>query len=199
VASPAVSPQIANGGPPVGFYYYCAKLSAYYPAVQICPETWIAVPVAANMQPREQEPQDDKTFSQHNAVSFEIGGRALLYSIDFDHHISDFFDVGVGFSIWNLNNYWSGYNATVTVVPIYTDFYFSRHLNRPYITAGVDLINVTHNGYSHDIFTNSGAAAVVGLGYEIRSYSGLVLRLSADFITGRSLVFSPGVALGYGF
>ena len=37
-------PAYSYAPPPPGYWYYCPRYGAYYPAVQSCPEPWLPVP-----------------------------------------------------------------------------------------------------------------------------------------------------------
>jgi hypothetical protein len=196
---------------PAGYYYYCDRLHAYYPAVPTCPEGWVAIPVAGPPPVFEEhwvrhhweDPPGSEQWvtSRPNTVSLELFGRALLYSLDFDRAITSHITLGVGVSYWHQSDWWQDYSANVTVVPVYMNYYFSESPRRGYVSVGADWITVSNNGGSdeNDTFTNSGVAAVVGGGYEYRDNSNFFMRIGGYLIIGRSTELSPSVNLGFAF
>lgn len=204
-------PQVMQApGTPAGFYYYCRRAGLYYPAVPVCPEGWIAIPVQQPPPPPPpvmrgwREPpfeyeSEDIVKSRPNAVTLEMLGRALLYSVDYDIALNPRLSLGVGVSYWQLEDWWRDYNASVTVVPVYMDYYFSARPQRGYVSAGIDWITVTQSGYDNSVFTNNGVAAVLGGGYEMMDRSGFLMRIGGYLIVGRSVTASPSLSLGYAF
>ena len=191
---------------PSSFLYYCAKANAYYPNVPNCPEGWVAIPVRSPEHSRRgwffshsADTPDEAVTARPNAVSLEVGGRALSYSFNFDRSLTDHISLGIGIGTWSMRNWWTGYSATVTAVPLFADYYFNNKPGRGYISAGVEWISVSQDGPNNNTFDNNGVAGVFGGGYEIRSNSGLLLRLGGYLIVGRSTLVNPGVTLGYTF
>ena len=203
--APATPPTAVPPAPPSGaFFYFCQKSNAYFPTVKTCDEGWVAVPTGPSIQliqfPEPAPPATEETTrSQPNAVSIEILGRALSYSLDYDRAISPSLTLGIGISSWQSNNWWQDYHSTVTVVPVYANYYFSEKPRRGFISAGVDWISVTEAGYNDNTFSNNGFAAVIGGGYEVHDTSGFLLRLGGYAIAGRSFIISPSAVLGYAF
>jgi hypothetical protein len=206
---PPGHPQPLPPGPgenPTTFFYYCDKTKAYFPHVNHCPEGWIAVPVSSEAAPLDwsdltpaELATEETVKSQPNSLNVELVGRALVYSLNFDRAISPHCTIGVGISSWRETNWWQDYHATVTVVPAYVDYFFSQQPRRAFVSAGADWIHVSRAGYSDNTFTNTGFAAVIGGGYELRDVSGFLLRLGGYVIVGRSVVISPSVAIGFAF
>ena len=184
---------------PAVFYYYCGSVKAYYPAVTSCPEAWVAIPLVSphglNYFGETEEPVQTHPWS----ASIEFYGRALQYSLDFDRSISKHLTLGSGISSWHATSDWSGYQATITVIPIYANFYFTEWQSRGFISLGGDLISASQSRTGDHTFENTGVAAVFGCGYEYRSYSGFLLRVAAFLIVGRSTILSPGIDVGMAF
>jgi hypothetical protein len=205
---PDVVPEtpIVNAQPP-GFYYYCESLKAYYPTVGNCPESWVAIPVGApppsyrrrHYETTQVETPEEPSKTRPNAFTVDLFGRALLYSVNFDRQITDYFSLGVGISSWDASQRWTGFQSWVTVVPLYANFYFSPNASRGFLSAGADLIKVSEPGFSGNTFENSGVAGTVGAGYEFREQSGFLVRLAGYLIIGRSTELSPSVGLGIAF
>jgi hypothetical protein len=193
--------------PPAGFFYYCDAARAYFPTVETCPAGWIAIPAPPPppMPPRAHlweinAPESEEVVKSHpNAISLEMFGRALFYSLNYDRAVSEHISVGIGASYWETEDWWHDYIADVTVVPVYGNYYFSRRPHRGFLSAGVDWVTVTQSGYNHSTFANNGFAAVIGGGYEYLDSSGFLIRVSGFAIAGRSLDVSPSISLGYAF
>lgn len=201
--APVVNPQ------PSGFYYYCESYKAYYPTVGSCPESWVAIPVAAppptnmgwGLRPvtLEPAPEERDVVGRPNVLSAEIFGRALNYSLDFDRQLSDYVSLGVGFSYWDDSLHWNTYQASVTAIPLYMNFYSSQRESRGFLSVGADLIRVSNPGDSGETFENSGVAGTVGGGFEFRDQHGFLARLAAFLIIGRSTLFNPALSIGVSF
>ncbi len=203
----SVMPAATEGAVPNGFYYYCASSKAYFPAAPKCPEPWIAIPIAMPVSapmavwvdPTPVDTSQEAVVARPYSLSLELFGRALVYSVDFDVAITDRWTLGVGYSNWESTDWWDNYDATVTVVPLYFNFYFSKDPDRGYLSAGVDWIHVTETGYTNDTFTHNGFAGTLGAGYESRSNGGFIFRIGAYAIMGRSVTISPSISLGFAF
>lgn len=206
---PAVqSPLPTNPGtPPQGYFYFCAKSNAYYPTVATCEQAWVAIPVGEPFMTRRWGPMEplatsaEAVVARPSAATLELGGRALAYSFSYDRAISDHLSLGIGLSSWTTRNWWTGYNETVTVIPIYADYYFTEEPGRGYFTLGFDGISVTNQSGPGDanVFDNNGVAVTLGAGYEFRHNSGFILRVGGVMIMGGSFTLSPFAAVGYTF
>jgi hypothetical protein len=197
---------VSGDSQPAGFYYYCASLKAYYPTVMNCPEPWIGIPLGSpSAAPDSKESEaasleaKEAINSRKNSASLEIFGRALLYSLNFDRAISDHVTLGLGISSWDASAHWANYSAAITVLPFYANYYFSDSQSRGFISLGADLIKASQSGPNNETFENSGAAAVLGGGYEYRDLSGFLIRLGAYLIVGRSIDLNPSVSIGIAF
>lgn len=190
----------------MAYTFYCEKTNAYYPTVTICAEGWIAIPMgqpvaarpwvgAVPFYPNSVEAVEERP----NVLSIELLGRALVYSLDYDRAISSHVTLGLGISSWQASAWWNNYTATVTVVPVYLNFYFSESPSRGYLTGGADWISVTQSGNNSNVFNNNGVAAVFGGGYESRSNEGFIFRASIYVIAGQSISVQPALSLGYAF
>jgi hypothetical protein len=212
-AEPPPSPITEAEPAPTTFFYYCERTKTYFPNVQTCPTGWIAVPAGAAI-PAQEQPQmrpwpapvhrysvnaPEIVHSQPNVVSFEFFGRALLYSVNYDFAVSDHLSLGIGISSWESRDWWTSVDSSVTVVPIYGNYYFSQHLGRGYISLGADWISVSSIGNNSNTFANNGMAAVIGGGYEARDASGYLLRFGGYVIAGKTTTINPSVSVGYAF
>jgi len=204
-------PPTAKTTEPAGFYYYCQSAQVYYPTTLTCNEGWVAIPVGSpppiSRHHRDFSPwQDVETpetrallKSHPNAVTLEFMGRAVAYSLDYDRAVSDQLTLGLGISSWEESWRWADYHSTVTVVPLYGNYYLSQKPSRGYFSAGLDLIEVSRTAGNNNSFMNNGVAVTAGAGYETRDPSGFLLRLGIYLIAGRSVILSPSVSFGFAF
>lgn len=211
--SPA-APAVSEPGRMPVYYYYCRSAGNYYPAAAECPEGWVlapAGPVFIQTSRPIQNPNSPwvetavgiepiQAFKlQPNALSLELFGGAPPYTLNYDREVTEHLTLGIGISSWRAAAPWSNYAATITVLPLYLNYYFTQSSSRGYLTAGADIIRVSQTGASDDTFQNNGTAAVFGGGYEFRAPSGFLLRLGASLIAGRSVFLNPTFNLGLAF
>ena len=139
-----------------------------------------------------------------NAISFELLGRGLLYSIDYDRSLSDSIAVGVGYSSWGVDATSSDGTtyaaATIRIIPLYLNYYFyNSGGNRWFVTGGIDIISAS---FDFDGFRLSGTGAVFtgGVGYEYRAHNGFLIRVNPYIFGGFSAAqVWLGITLGYTF
>jgi hypothetical protein len=139
-----------------------------------------------------------------NAVSFELLGRGLLYSLDYDRQVTDEVAIGIGYSQFGQGEYDKNgvhYDAIhITVIPVYLNYYLENSgTQRWYITGGLDFVSgtISSNGFSD---TGSGVGIVAGGGYEYRSDSGFLFRATPYIVasTGGARLWG-GLTFGYAF
>src|SRR4051812_23718479 len=71
-----------------------------------------------------------------NMLGVEALGRGLLYSVDYDRVMGE--DMVAGFGIGSTGTKNSG--PTVTLLPIYANWYFIRDQGSPFLTAGASVV-----------------------------------------------------------
>ena len=147
-----------------------------------------------------------------NAISFELLGRAGLYSFNYDRLLIDYVALGVGFSAITIRST-SGANsnnATALLFPVYGNFYLplKSKTHRFYGTVGVTF---AHSSSSADTDTGdvanesgTGTGYIAGVGYEYRSQDvdgGFIFRASVNVLKAGDSIFAPwpGVSAGYAF
>jgi hypothetical protein len=138
--------------------------------------------------------------SNPSAIIFELGGRNLLYSIGYDRVLNENFSAGVGFGTLTTNT-----NQSTSVIPVYVNYYFMQEAGSAYATAGADLltnpteISGSNSNASSLKFTNSPILPHLGLGYEYRSDTGFLFRITAYGFVSSSVTPWGGVTFGYSF
>jgi hypothetical protein len=139
-------------------------------------------------------------------MTFEFGGRAILYSLNFDRVLNDDWVVGVGYGSVSTEQS-SGIRAgkTARMIPLYTNFYFLRDAGSFYATLGATWVTNSDQVKDLDstpgnlLFPSSPFLLTTGLGYEYRSDAGFLARLTAYGILGTKVVPWGSVTLGYSF
>jgi hypothetical protein len=140
------------------------------------------------------------------ALSLELGGRGFLYSLNFDRALNDNLAAGVGIGnvTANLANL-SSVSQSSIVIPVYFNYYFIPDAGSFYLTGGADLLTNAGNvsgltsspgGLS---FSSSPIILTVGVGYELRSDAGYLVRVAGYGIYGSSLIPWGGISFGYSF
>lgn len=142
-----------------------------------------------------------------SAVSAEILGRSMLYTIGFDQVLNDDLAAGVGFGTVSLNyrNTDTDAGKSATFVPVYMNYYFKRDGGSPFVTGGVTLI--TNHSSVKNLETTTGGLEIpssnvmptFGGGYENRGDNGFLFRITAYAVAGRSITPWVGFSFGYGF
>lgn len=135
-----------------------------------------------------------------SALGVEVLGRGLLYSIYFDHVLSDELAAGFGFGTATLNG---GGNAIL--LPVYASYYFMREQGSIFVTAGAAVATNAGDaaGKASTVgaltFSSSPVVPNFGIGYENRAESGFLFRFTAYGMIAQQ--FSPwaGFSFGYSF
>jgi hypothetical protein len=144
--------------------------------------------------------------SNPSALSLELGGRGLLYSLNFDRVLSD--NLAAGFGIGTVTASLSNLTATSQsspILPVYFNFYFMQDAGSLYVTGGADLLTSPSSvsGLTSSPgglgFSSSPILLTLGLGYEFRSDAGYLVRAAAYGVYGSSLVPWGGISFGYSF
>jgi hypothetical protein len=142
-----------------------------------------------------------------SAVSLEVLGRSMLYSVNFDQVLNDNIAAGVGFGTVSMQAHNTSMDAdkTASFVPAYMNYYFNKAANSPFVTGGVTLI-LNHSSVK-GLDTSTGGLQIptssvmptFGGGYESRSDTGFLFRVTGYLIAGRDLTPWLGFSFGYGF
>lgn len=137
-----------------------------------------------------------------NTISFELLGRAALYSINYDRMVNENVAIGAGISYWTLSvtTYSSSASRKFFVMPLYGNYYFSPAPNRGFLTAGLDVVFASAQtaGSSSNIrIAGSGAFATFGGGYEYRNpEGGFLFRAAPYFLVGSDVDLWFGLTFG---
>lgn len=142
-----------------------------------------------------------------SAVSVEMLGRAMLYSVNFDQVLND--DIAVGFGLGSAATMTRvtelDTDTAATFLPAYMNYYFMKEAGSPFITAGMTLI--TNHSSVKNFETKTGNLEIpssnvmptFGGGYENRGDNGFLFRGAVYFAAGRKLTPWLGFSIGYGF
>jgi len=142
-----------------------------------------------------------------SAVSIEMLGRAMLYSVNFDQVVNDNMAVGAGIGNVSTNVHDTDRDTgnSATFIPAYMNYYFSQSAGSPFVNGGVTLIlnpasvkgSDTSTGSLH--IPNSSVMPTFGGGYENRGDNGFLFRVTGYVVAGKSLTPWLGFSFGYGF
>jgi hypothetical protein len=141
-----------------------------------------------------------------NALSLEVFGKSFLYTVQYDRAVSDdvFAGVGIGsVALDNLDNTDAG--ASAVLVPVYAGYYFVRDQGSPFVIAGASLVtnHTTASGKKTNLgdleFSSSQVLPFFGAGYEVRTDSGFLFRVTGYGEVGKTLKPWGGATFGYAF
>ncbi|MBK9293947.1 MAG: hypothetical protein IPM57_05805 [Oligoflexia bacterium] len=127
----------------------------------------------------------------------EVSGRAGLFSINFDTILAGSFYLGGGFSHWRTAT--ATESVSVTIIPIYINFYFLEGLHRIFATFAQDIV-LASNTFDAYGFKSTGLTFLPGLGYEYRPEGGFLLRGALYYMFGANTrLLTSGLSIGYTF
>jgi hypothetical protein len=138
-------------------------------------------------------------------LSAEIGGRAGLYSVNFDRVLNDDLAAGIGFGSLQAETSGVGNKQGSAVIPIYLNAYLMRDAGSLYLTAGASLLTSPDSIKGKTLtpgslqFSSSPFMAHFGLGYEYRSDVGYLVRLTAYGLVSQNIAPWGGISVGYSF
>ncbi len=160
---------------------------------------------AAPSVPTEQSNNDSTEHSfkkpvsleRSSALSLEILGRGGLYSLNYDKSLSDSLGLGLGLSAYSASA--AGVSASIVLIPVYVNYYFSPNNHRGFISGGLDIYNITAKIDSFGSVSGTGAFAVVGGGYEYRGDGGFLFRAAPYFLVAGKVAVTLGLSFGAAF
>lgn len=141
-----------------------------------------------------------------NALSVELFGRGLMYTIQFDRVIQDDLVVGMGYghvALRTVDDVDTGQNASI--IPAYVNYYLMRDQGSLFVTAGMSIIGNSDQAKDRrskfgDVeFSSAPVLPHFGVGYEVRSDTGFLFRGTAYGMIAKKFAPWVGFALGYGF
>jgi len=162
---------------------------------------WFFIFQAFSVQATWAEPAGEEELSVPEAVSIELLGRGLLYSVNYDHLLSRNIAVGFGISYWSLQSSSKGtFNAFF--IPIYGNYYLSTEPSRLFLTGGLSLYSASIENSGTDkgvhVTQGSNAAGTIGLGYEFRGNGGFLFRAAPYVLFDASGAYPwAGISFGY--
>lgn len=142
-----------------------------------------------------------------SVVSLEVLGRTTLYTVGFDQVVNENIAVGAGFG--SVSAHFAGTdidaNKTISMVPVYLNYYLLKEQGTPFVTAGATLI--TNHSSVKGLESTTGNMKVpssnvmptVGVGYENRGDNGFLFRVTAYGIMAKKFTPWMGFSFGYGF
>jgi len=139
------------------------------------------------------------------ALSVEGLGRGGLYAIQYDQVFSDELAAGIGIgSVGLKNNLGVDTNTSVTVVPLYVNYYFQRDAGSFFATGGASLLmgdqlESLNTKVGNIELPDSSILPTVGLGFETRTDNRLLLRITGYLLVADQLAPWGGLTLGYTF
>ena len=141
-----------------------------------------------------------------SAVSLELFGRGMTYSLGYDRVLSDDLAAGLSFGTAGTQDT-AGTDAGVraTLLSAYANYYFTRDQGSVYVTGGATLVANSSEVKGKQStpgaieFPNSAILPTFGLGYENRSDSGFLFRLTAYAIFAQKAAPWIGFTFGYAF
>lgn len=142
-----------------------------------------------------------------NSVYFELGGNAVVYSMNYDRLLSESFSARIGFMYFPQQT-----NSSVTVIPIMANYLIGTGNSKIEVGAGLCILSESTPTDGIDIFgkswqTKSSMAATAVFVYRFQPTNpGLNFRVGFTPLIGRfflrsNIVFIPwfGISGGYSF
>jgi hypothetical protein len=142
-----------------------------------------------------------------SAVSLEILGRSMLYTVAFDQVVNENLAVGGGFGTVSANDAVTGadLNRSIQMVPVYMNYYLLKEQGTPYFTAGATLVTNHNRVKNSESATgnmkvpNSNVMPTIGAGYENRGDNGFLFRVTAYGVLAKKITPWVGFSFGLGF
>ena len=140
----------------------------------------IILPVTAFGGIRDEKP---------NLFGGELGGRAILYSLNYERYFLNWVGIGVG-AMGFAND-----KGGIGLFPLYVSFIPVGDKHGLYLSAGADYASASN--WDEVSGTWLGTYAI---GYQYQSYSGFFVRPTINMIyKGDGYIVLPGVAIGGSF
>lgn len=140
------------------------------------------------------------------AIVLELGGRGILYSLNFDRVLTEDFSFGIGVGTVQAN-FPNGTTAdkSTAIIPAYFTYYIWRDAGSFFGTLGANLIPNASSVQGLTTSTggvelnNNPIQGTAGIGYEMRSDTGFLFRITGYGILASSFAPWAGLSVGYSF
>ena len=142
--------------------------------------------VAMTAQIRTEKPND---------FSFELGGKCILYSLNYQRMIAPAFGLEVGASY--IGGGAEGESAGVMFLSGGGRFYFINKNASPYLSGGLVWVSAVTSAGPFE--GDSGVYFYVSPGFELRMTGGFVFRAGVNFLIKDGFFVWPGIHLGVAF
>jgi hypothetical protein len=149
---------------------------------------------------------EDTRVTNPNAVLLEVGGRGILYSVNYDRVVSEDLAFGIGYGSGPVTSA-NGVDTSqsVSLIPVYVNLYLMRDQGSLYVTGGADFVTNPGSivGYSANqsgvVFQNTSIMPTFGVGYENRSDAGFLVRATGYVLVASNVKPWAGFSIGYSF
>lgn len=151
------------------------------------------------------EPHTRPTYP--SVIGVEALGRASSYSIFFERSLRDDLAVGVGFGTAAVKDTTTNAdrNSNAVIIPMYVNYYFMKQAGSPFLTGGLNLFpnssSLKNSTAKLSDFELPDAVIypVLGAGYEYRTDTQFLVRVTGYLLLGSSVQPWVGMAVGYAF
>lgn len=143
---------------------------------------------------------EETRVTRPHAVSVEVFGRALSFSVNYDRSFERYFSAGFGLS--QIATY---QNSQVRQAVTYFNAYFLPEFESAFVTVGLnralnaDLAKFKDTSLGRFRFPEHGWVSQVGLGWEHRLSQGFLFRSGAYVLFGDNVLPWFGFSVGYAF
>jgi hypothetical protein len=121
-----------------------------------------------------------------NLVNFQLVGRGILYSVNFERYFTKWFGVGAGFMAFPSRKGISG------AIPVFLNFNPIGDEHSLYVSPGVRF------PYGEGDQFNSRAIGTLGVGWQMQLRGGFMMRLGVEILFGDGVLYGYGVAIPLG-
>ena len=145
----------------------------------------------------EKSPPTASPSLGKSALTAELLGRGLLYTVNYDYNFIPNLAAGIGAGYISTTR--NRVEASATLVPIYANAYLLTGKHRPFLTAGVTLISAKLSD-DNETLQGNGNITTLGGGYELRTENGFLMRIAGYSVRSESqTMFWPGISFGGNF
>jgi hypothetical protein len=135
-------------------------------------------------QSRDENPND---------FTFELGGRCIIYSLSYQHCISDQMGLEIGTSIIG------GTDVSVVFLSGGARIYLAKKNTAPFLAGGIVYVTAGTSAGPFGEDSESGVYFYASPGFEYRTSGGFLFRASVNFLIEEGFFVWPGLALGITF